>query len=354
MRYIYLLSILCWAISPAAAQQFYYENGDVNARRVEVGNAVYYADYLAGRTTALGEAYRPEEYTAAHPSYPKGTLLRVVRLDNGQSVIVRVNDRGPYGSDAIIDLSKAAAMDIGLLRDGRARVRLEVVGRSDQNPPRGQLTRSQQRAQPQAYNRTETQVNSPQEYYRSYPPAAPRSSYRSVAPDRSEDFTAKGMPSAYDDGARTRYPSDRQPDAYNRYYEPQPRQRDAYRNPYAGYQNRSQAYPQEYNNTYANRGLQERSPAPARTAEAAGTSVKTLPSVTTGYAVQLASYKNRSNAVRQIQQLQGKGLSNVFIWQQGGYHRVIIAAFPNKTAAQQYLDSVRRAYQMDGLVVKVG
>lgn len=91
------------------------------------GEASYYADKFAGRTTASGDTFDPSEMTAAHPNLPFGTRVRVTRLNGGESVTVRINDRGPYADDRIIDLSEAAARKIGMIDEGVVDVRLEVV-----------------------------------------------------------------------------------------------------------------------------------------------------------------------------------------------------------------------------------
>ncbi|HWV58556.1 MAG TPA: septal ring lytic transglycosylase RlpA family protein [Longimicrobiales bacterium] len=91
----------------------------------EIGSASYYANSLAGRKTASGEPYRPEAMTAAHRTLPLGTRVRVTNLSNGRSVVVRVNDRGPFVSGRIIDLSRAAAEELGFIRKGHTRVRIE-------------------------------------------------------------------------------------------------------------------------------------------------------------------------------------------------------------------------------------
>lgn len=91
------------------------------------GDATYYSDRLAGRPTASGEPYDPRALTAAHRTLPFGTLVRVTPLAGGPGVTVRINDRGPFGDEArIIDLSRAAAEQIGLVRAGLMRVRIEV------------------------------------------------------------------------------------------------------------------------------------------------------------------------------------------------------------------------------------
>lgn len=100
-----------------------------------LGEASYYSDVFTGRKTASGEPYDPKRYTAAHRSLPFGTVLRVRRKDTGQVVYVRVNDRGPFGKKRrIIDLSKAAAEHLGILRRGIADVRIEIVERPKPKP----------------------------------------------------------------------------------------------------------------------------------------------------------------------------------------------------------------------------
>lgn len=92
---------------------------------IQEGLAVWYGPGFHGRRTASGEVYDMHALTAAHPSLPFGTRVRVTNLRNGKSVVVRINDRGPFGGRYIIDLSYAAARAIGAL--SATRVRLERV-----------------------------------------------------------------------------------------------------------------------------------------------------------------------------------------------------------------------------------
>ena len=91
------------------------------------GEASYYGAELAGNRTASGERFDPSALTCAHRSLPLGTMLRVTNLANGRSVTVRVNDRGPFVHSRVLDVSLAAARDIGMVRTGKAMVRLEIV-----------------------------------------------------------------------------------------------------------------------------------------------------------------------------------------------------------------------------------
>lgn len=96
--------------------------------RVEQGKASFYGRGFAGRKTASGERFDPNAMTAAHPSLPFGTRIRVTR-PNGASVTVRVNDRCGCPGGRIVDLSEGAARRLGMIREGIVPVRLEVLGR---------------------------------------------------------------------------------------------------------------------------------------------------------------------------------------------------------------------------------
>ncbi|MBV8687318.1 MAG: septal ring lytic transglycosylase RlpA family protein [Alphaproteobacteria bacterium] len=91
------------------------------------GEASYYGRELEGNRTASGERFSAAGFTAAHRTLPLGTRLRVTNLANGRSVIVRVNDRGPFVHSRLIDVSLAAAREINMVRSGKAQVKLEIV-----------------------------------------------------------------------------------------------------------------------------------------------------------------------------------------------------------------------------------
>ncbi len=93
----------------------------------EQGLASFYTDALAGHRTANGERYSVEALTAAHRSLPFGTYVRVTAQQSGRSVVVRINDRGPFVQGRIIDLSREAAHRIGLLEVGVLAVTIEIV-----------------------------------------------------------------------------------------------------------------------------------------------------------------------------------------------------------------------------------
>ena len=90
------------------------------------GEASYYGAGFQGKKTATGEKFDQNERTAAHPALPLGTKATVTNLENGKSVDVKINDRGPYVKGRDIDLSKGAAKDLGMTKDGVAPVKIEA------------------------------------------------------------------------------------------------------------------------------------------------------------------------------------------------------------------------------------
>jgi len=102
---------------------------------VEEGVASYYADEFNGRTTANGERYDMQQMTAAHRTLPFNTRVRVTNKTTGQSIVVRINDRGPFKDDRIIDLSLAGAKALSLIGTGTAPVRLDVLELGEATTP---------------------------------------------------------------------------------------------------------------------------------------------------------------------------------------------------------------------------
>jgi rare lipoprotein A len=96
------------------------------ADEIGAGVASWYGREFAGRKTANGERFNPSEYTAAHRTLPFGSRVRVTNAA-GQSVVVRINDRGPFHGGRVIDLSQAAAAELGLVRAGSGRVQLALL-----------------------------------------------------------------------------------------------------------------------------------------------------------------------------------------------------------------------------------
>lgn len=94
----------------------------------QCGQASWYGPGFDGRIAASGERFDEDALTAAHRSLPFGTRVRVQNLSNGRTVVVVINDRGPYVGGRVIDLSRAAAAEIGMIQAGVTRVRISIVG----------------------------------------------------------------------------------------------------------------------------------------------------------------------------------------------------------------------------------
>ncbi|MDP8305956.1 MAG: septal ring lytic transglycosylase RlpA family protein [Candidatus Chlorobium antarcticum] len=91
------------------------------------GRVSYYAQHLHGKRTASGELFEADSLTGAHCTLPFGASVRVTNLNNEKQVVVRINDRGPFRKGRIIDISPAAAQEIGIIRTGTAKVRIETL-----------------------------------------------------------------------------------------------------------------------------------------------------------------------------------------------------------------------------------
>lgn len=127
------LTVFCALLSACTANR--RPETRPSTRVLEKGTASWYGLQFHGRRTANGERFDMNEMTAAHPSLPFGTLLEVRNVRNGKSVVVRINDRGPFKKSRILDLSFAAAREIGLVLSGTAPVELYLMEKGGA-PPR--------------------------------------------------------------------------------------------------------------------------------------------------------------------------------------------------------------------------
>ena len=123
MRRLMVMILPLLLAIPVAAQE---QDADDSAE-IGSGMASYYGDELAGNRTASGERFDPDELTAAHRTLAFGSRVRVTNMANGKSVVVRINDRGPFSRGRVIDVSHAAAREIGMHRSGTARVKLALL-----------------------------------------------------------------------------------------------------------------------------------------------------------------------------------------------------------------------------------
>lgn len=121
-----LLAFLFFAVSCSTTKNVSKENYD-SGKLFETGIASWYGPNFDGKQTANGEIYDMNKLTAAHRTLPFNSVVKVVNKANGKSVIVRINDRGPYAKNRILDLSKKAAEEIELIKNGTAKANLFLL-----------------------------------------------------------------------------------------------------------------------------------------------------------------------------------------------------------------------------------
>ena len=116
--------LIFWLLTLFVCTGFSSEARETSTADTATVYATYYAKKFEGRKTTSGERYRKNKFTAAHLKLPFGTMVTVTNPANGKSVVVKINDRGPFSKKFAIDLSESAAREIGIYRLGAARVEI--------------------------------------------------------------------------------------------------------------------------------------------------------------------------------------------------------------------------------------
>lgn len=275
----------------------------------EYGYAVYYADYLHGQPTASGEIYDKNKYTCAHRTHPFGTLLRVTRLDNNRFVTVRVNDRGPMKEERVVDVSRAAAEQLDLIKAGKAQVSVEVIGFREL--PQSTVSRSVEPA-PDAYGLYERSGG----HSATLPPSKPKKKKRSKkkAQEVIEDYN-------------------------------QPEEELWSINEYPS------SYEQKATRLSSSNRVE-----PAFTERGTTATVAEMPAGQTGFAIQLASFSVYDNAVRQVNEWKNKGMDHVYLKRSssnsgGTLYKVVVGPFNYRQNAEDHLENLRSSFALSGLVI---
>ena len=271
----------------------------------ETGMAMLYPDYYEGSPTALGEVFDQNELTGAHKKLPLGTVVQLTRLDNGMSVQVRINDRGAYCDECIVDITKAAAAKLDMLNAGQAKVRLTVLG-----------------------ERKATSNNTAAMAVAA--PAEPRFTARGVGANHASTparTVAAPAPNAYEQvQARTPVVETRQAAG-----------------PAASEE------PTEQNcvirGDYYDPNMQLK--------QVDGIAVLEMPF--SPFSVQFGAYSKRANAERHVRKLLEAGFDNVFLLIESqvgkaSLHRVITAPFTTLEEAKAYANDVQQLHDMRALV----
>lgn len=273
----------------------------------EIGLAGYYSDEFEGSTTAYGERYDKNKLTAAHKTHPLGTYLRVTRLDNKKSVVVRVNDQGPYVSRRIVDVSRAAAKKLDMISDGEAEVQVEVVGsdKTKETPAVKLTTVAINTPSPVPPTTEKITTTAPPTHELTAPKPEPKAEVKHPVLQEKGEVTAKlskekSLPQA-DKGTLVR-------DNYNAY------------------------------------GLYK---------------IAVQRSKSAGFGIQVVSVSTYESAVAKVVELQGKWFDNVLLSISKGEdglpdYKVIMGPFKTEIAAQNYLVSLKKKYKIAGFVINLG
>lgn len=140
-------------LSYKVAGRRYYPQKNVEGFS-QTGRASWYGPGFHGKRTSSGERFDMNEMTAAHPTLPIPSYARITNLKNGRSVVVRINDRGPFHGNRVVDLSRAAAKQLGFLANGTANVRVEALKAGDTITPPVQTAKNTARTVPVKRNDT--------------------------------------------------------------------------------------------------------------------------------------------------------------------------------------------------------
>lgn len=330
---------------------------------VEAGTALYYADYLEGRRTASGEVFSQAEMTCAHKSYPFGTWLRVTRLDNQRSVTVKVTDRGPFCDGCVVDLSKAAAVQIDLLQAGRAEVKVEALGVTQpavaQNNSAELFTaRGASAARPESFSTISRAV--PQSYSsvpQSYSSVPRQTSSRIITSTKSPS----GELSAWEQELRNSSSAQVRPRTYS-YTSPTLASRAGTNSGSIRERTTTRAAATatsgsaSWTPNLAIKGVApETTPVPSNVPSSFN---NVSPRIIAGYGVQLASYANYDNADKRQRTVYAQGVTNVFIKQgvsKNGAQvfRVVVGPFSDQQTAAQSLQQIKQTYALNGFVVNL-
>ena len=278
----------------------------LTAQQEEVGIASYYSDKFHGKPTASGELYNKNAMTGAHKTLAFGTIVKVTRLDNGKSVRVKINDRGPFISGRIVEVSRVAAEKIGLVNSGVAEVRLDIVKELTEEPV----------------------------VEKTPPPKAPEKTEESTVAKTTKAPEKKAAPQETVAKSGTKAPEKKEKPA---------------------------AVVKETPKT----AVAEKNSAVSRMALVKGAeyqpfglySVQLRKPERAGYGVQVASLGSIDNAFRKIAELQGQWFDNILINMEKGeeetkVYKIILGPFADEAAANAYKASLKKK-KIEGFVVSL-
>lgn len=287
---------------------------------VEYGLASYYSDDFQGRKTSYGEVYDKNQLTAAHKLFPYNSRIRVTRIDNGRSVVVRVTDQGPYIRGRVVDLSRRAAEALDLVKDATAEVKVELI-----ELPGSTAARSARPA-------TATPATVAE------PAAAP--SDRALPPPRDRLREVQVSTSIAEN--RAQQPSTATASADN--YETL---------------TAKGATPANNSRAAGNTSAAARAPLVTKDFRSFGLyKIEIRKPASTGYGVQVASFSDYEGAMRKVAELQAKWFDNILVsiepdGQRKPVYKVVLGPFDNEASAQRYERDLQRKYKINGFTINL-
>lgn len=300
------------------------------AQDSESGLASYYGDEFQGRRTAYGDTYDKSKLTAAHKRHPYGTMIRVTRLDNKKSVVVKVTDKGPYIKGRVIDLSKKAAEKLGMLGDGTAEVEIVVVKRvTKEDDPPAELAEEKETPKEKEPVK-EAKSDQPAEY-----------SFE-VEDDPTEKETKA---SKTEEAKKSTTVKDEKPVAKTEKTAAAKAVSTTEKAKKTNLTEKSKASPSRgklVGKDYTQFGLYK--------------IVLERPSQK-GYGVQVASLSNYENVLKQVADLQAKFFDNILVSIEKGtpnnLYKIILGPFETESAAKNYVSNIKKKHKVSGFVVNL-
>ncbi|MEM0993197.1 MAG: septal ring lytic transglycosylase RlpA family protein [Bacteroidota bacterium] len=273
----------------------------------EYGRASFYADSFQGLKTASGELYSKSEMTASHNTLPFGTMVRITRLDTKKSVVVRINDRGPFIKGRITDLSRKAAEQLGIISSGEVQVKLDVVGQGKPVSVANKTTTTPKgatAAKPKATTTAQPSTTKRPAVYNdsSVPKKVTTKSVPKAVPTQATTSTAKGSDTDADMAiSEAKFVRGN----YNKY------------------------------------GLYK---------------IQLLKPEKKGFGVQVGSYSSYDNVMKQVADLQAKWFEDILVNIEpaeggGSSYKVILGQFETEAAAENYKKNLQRKHGVKGFVV---
>ncbi len=283
----------------------------MTAQDEQYGQASYYSDAYHGKKTASGVIYDKNKMTCAHNDYAYGTMLKVTHLENKKSVVVEVIDRGPYIKGRIVDLSRAAAEKIGLVQDGIAQVKVELVkSNSEKLIAKGDNTPEEYSVPPNTRKSVEETIkkgnakiaSSPKPAAKTSTPAATKVAAKKEAP------VAKPAPKTASKGAAKR------------------------------------SLPMMNGKDFQDADLYQ---------------ISILKPKKEGFGVQVASLSDYDGVLKKVAELQGKWFSNILISTEkvdrgNDVYKIILGQFETREQANAYKKDLKSNKKIEGFVVALG